>query len=114
MIKSFMNSGSRIRGTELDEDPGGSDTMPFPVENIVMMVYDGHPSLGRCHVSKLSPGPWTHCGWGRGGAQGCKGTNFPISLYICECVHYKALEYMCEFVHYSRSKRRKQEQRMVG
>jgi hypothetical protein len=87
MIKSFMNSGSCIWGMELDEDPGGSDTMPFPVENIVMMVYDGHPSLGRCHVSKLSPGPWTHCGWGRGGHRGVKAQIFQypyiyVNVYI--------------------------------
>jgi hypothetical protein len=30
MMKSFMISGSLTRITELDEDPGLSDTMPFP------------------------------------------------------------------------------------
>jgi hypothetical protein len=43
MMKSFMISGSLTRGTELDEDPGGSDRMPFPREDAVMIVYGGCP-----------------------------------------------------------------------
>jgi hypothetical protein len=31
MMKNYMISGSPTWGTELDEDPGGSDTMPFPM-----------------------------------------------------------------------------------
>jgi hypothetical protein len=81
-MKNFMISGSLTQGMELDEDLGGSDTMPFPRENTVMMVHDGRPPLGRRHVSKLSFRPPTHCGWGMG-TQGCKGTNVPTSLYIC-------------------------------
>jgi hypothetical protein len=38
MMKSFMILGSPTRGTVLDEDPSGSNTMPFPGENAVMMV----------------------------------------------------------------------------
>jgi hypothetical protein len=51
MMKSFMVLGSLPRGTKLDEDPGGSDMMPFPREDIVQMVYDVHPPPGRHHVS---------------------------------------------------------------
>jgi hypothetical protein len=67
MMKSFMISGSPTQGTELDEDPSGSETMPFPDENEVMMVYDGCPPPGRRRVSKLGLRPLTHCVWGHGG-----------------------------------------------
>jgi hypothetical protein len=43
MMKSFMILGSLTWGMELDEDPGRSNTMPFPGEDTVMMVYDGRP-----------------------------------------------------------------------
>jgi hypothetical protein len=43
MMKSFMISGSLTRGTELDEDPGGSTRMPFPRDDAVMIVYGGCP-----------------------------------------------------------------------
>jgi hypothetical protein len=42
MMKSFMISRSFTRGTELDEDPGGSNTMFFHGGDAVMMVYGGH------------------------------------------------------------------------
>jgi hypothetical protein len=64
MIKNFMVSGSLTRGMELDEDLDGSDAMPFPGEDMVMMAYDGHPPSGRCHITNLSPGTPTRCGWG--------------------------------------------------
>jgi hypothetical protein len=35
---SFMTSGSLTWGTEPDEGPEESDTMPFPEENAVMTV----------------------------------------------------------------------------
>jgi hypothetical protein len=38
MMKSFMILGSLTRATELDEDPSGRDTMPFPREDAFMMV----------------------------------------------------------------------------
>jgi hypothetical protein len=41
-----MTSGSLTWGVELIEDPGGSNTIPFPGENIVMMVYGGRPPTG--------------------------------------------------------------------
>jgi hypothetical protein len=68
MIKSFMTSGSLNRGTELDEDLSGSDTLPFPREDVVMTV--GLVTVGDT------------------GTQGCKGINFPTALYICEYVYY--------------------------
>jgi hypothetical protein len=46
MMWSFMTLGSLTWGAELDEDPGGSDTMPFPRENAVSMVYGGCPHRG--------------------------------------------------------------------
>jgi hypothetical protein len=52
MMKSFMILGTLIRGTELDENPGRSNMMPFPGEDTVMTVYGG------------CPGSPTHCGWG--------------------------------------------------
>jgi hypothetical protein len=44
MMSGFMTSGSLSKGTELIEDPGGSDTTPLFRENIVMMVYGGPPT----------------------------------------------------------------------
>jgi hypothetical protein len=74
MMKSFMISRSPTRGMELDEDLGGSNTMPFPRENAVMAVYRGHPPPGRHHVSKRSPGPPTcifvHCSHSKRRKQG--------------------------------------------
>jgi hypothetical protein len=64
MIKNFMISGSLTRGMEHDEDSGGSDVMPFPGENAVMVVYDGCPPPERRRMSNLSPGTLTHCSWG--------------------------------------------------
>jgi hypothetical protein len=43
MMKNFMTSGSLTQGRELEEDPGGSDMMPFPREDAVMTFYDGRP-----------------------------------------------------------------------
>jgi hypothetical protein len=63
MMKNFMISWSLTQAIELDEDPGGSDTIPFPGEDAVMMVYDGCPPPGRCRVSNPSLGTSTHCGW---------------------------------------------------
>jgi hypothetical protein len=45
MMRSFMTSGSLTWGVELDEGKGGSDTTPFPEENVVMLVYGGPPPL---------------------------------------------------------------------
>jgi hypothetical protein len=55
MMKNFMISGSLTQVIELDEDSGGSDTMPFPGEDAVTTVYDGRPPPGRHHMSNLSP-----------------------------------------------------------
>jgi hypothetical protein len=46
MMRSFMTLGSLTWGAELDEGSNGSDTMPFPEENIVMTVYRGRPHQG--------------------------------------------------------------------
>jgi hypothetical protein len=67
MMKSFMILGSFTRGTELDKDPSGSDTMPFPREDVVMTVHGGCLTLERYHMSKLSLGTPTCCGWGHRG-----------------------------------------------
>jgi hypothetical protein len=63
-----MTLGSLTSGAELDEGLDGSDTMPFPEENVVLMVHGGRPPLGRHHVSNLSPRALTRCGWGHGGS----------------------------------------------
>jgi hypothetical protein len=49
---------------EVEEDLGGSDTMPFPREEAVITVYDGRPSPGSRRVTNMSPGTLTHYGWG--------------------------------------------------
>jgi hypothetical protein len=41
LTKNFITSRSLTQGGELEEDPGGSDVMPFPREDAIMMVYDG-------------------------------------------------------------------------
>jgi hypothetical protein len=41
MMRSFMTWGA-----ELGQDPGRSDTTPFPRENTVIMVYGGRPRQG--------------------------------------------------------------------
>jgi hypothetical protein len=46
MMRSFMTSGSLTWGAKLGEDPGESDTTPFPRENIVKAVYGGRPHQG--------------------------------------------------------------------
>jgi hypothetical protein len=90
MMKNFMTSGSLTKDRKLMEDPGGSDTRPFSAEDVIMMVYVGRPPSGRHRMSNLSPR--TSAAVGDTGSQGCKGTNFPISLYI----------YICEYVYYYR------------
>jgi hypothetical protein len=48
-------------GVELDEDPGESDTTPFPRENVVMMVYGGCPPPG-AHCGATTYYGWRHRG----------------------------------------------------
>jgi hypothetical protein len=67
MMRSFLTSGSLTWGAELDEGPDGSDTMPFPEKNVIMMVYGGCPPSGRRRVSSLSPRAPACCGWGHEG-----------------------------------------------
>jgi hypothetical protein len=67
MMRSFMTSGSLTWGAELDEGLDGSDMMPFPEENAVMMLYGGRPPSGRRRVTRLSPKTPTRRGWGCGG-----------------------------------------------
>jgi hypothetical protein len=43
MMRSFMTSWSLTWGAELDEGPDRNDTMLFPKENVIMMVYGGCP-----------------------------------------------------------------------
>jgi hypothetical protein len=64
-----MSSESLTWGAWLDGGPNGSDTMPFSGENAVLVVYGGHPSLGRRCVSNLSPRASTHCGRGHEGSR---------------------------------------------
>jgi hypothetical protein len=52
MMKNFITSGSLMRDNEPEEDPSGTDVTPLPRADEVMMVYDGHPSHGRRHMSK--------------------------------------------------------------
>jgi hypothetical protein len=66
MMRSFMTSRSLTWGAELDEGPDRRYTMPSLEENVVMMVYGGHPPLGRHRVSSLSPRAPARCGWDTG------------------------------------------------
>jgi hypothetical protein len=68
MMRSLMTSGSITRGAELDTGPDGSDTMPFPEENAVMIVYGGHSLSWRHCMSRLRPRAPTHYCWGHGGS----------------------------------------------
>jgi hypothetical protein len=63
MMKNFMILGSLTPGMEPDEDPGASDTMPFPEEDAVITVYDGRPPPRRRCMSNLSHVTPTHYGW---------------------------------------------------
>jgi hypothetical protein len=51
MMRNFMTSGSVIwgAGAELNEDSDGSDTMPFPGENIILTVYGVPPPHTHTH-----------------------------------------------------------------
>jgi hypothetical protein len=55
----------RDRGMEVDEVPDEGNTMPFPGEEAVMMIYDGRPPPGMCCVSYPSLGTPARCDWGR-------------------------------------------------
>jgi hypothetical protein len=57
MMKNFMVSESVTWGMKLDEVLDESNTMPFPREAAVMMVY-GRGGGG--HVSNPSPGTLAH------------------------------------------------------
>jgi hypothetical protein len=46
MMNNFLASGSRVRGMEVDEVPNEGDTMPFPGEDVVMVIYNGRPRRG--------------------------------------------------------------------
>jgi hypothetical protein len=59
-MMNFMVSGSLVW------DIGERDTMPFPQEDAIMMVYGGRPPLGRCRMYNLSSGTPTHCSWDTG------------------------------------------------
>jgi hypothetical protein len=69
---------------EVDEVPDKGGSLPFPGEDEVMMIYDGGPSPGMCHVSDPGLEPQLAMAGGVG-MQGCKGISFPISLYINVC-----------------------------
>jgi hypothetical protein len=47
-----MTLGSLTQHKELEGDPGGGGTTPFPWDEEIMKAYDGHPP----------PGTPTHCG----------------------------------------------------
>jgi hypothetical protein len=83
-----MTSGSLTWGVELDRGPNKSDTIPFPEENAIMMVYEGRPLLGRRCESSLSPRAPTCYGWGHRGLRGVTAQVFhhpnkiPMYIYI--------------------------------
>jgi hypothetical protein len=62
MVKNFKTSGFLTQVNELEEDPGGRGARPFPGEDAVMTVYDGHSPLRRHCTSNLNPGTLICCG----------------------------------------------------
>jgi hypothetical protein len=50
---------------EVDEVPDEGNTMPFPREEAVTMIYDGRPPSGMCYMSYPSLGTPARCDWGR-------------------------------------------------
>jgi hypothetical protein len=54
MMKNFIVSRSLTRGMELDKILDEGNAMPFPREDTIMIVYDGHPLLGMRLMSNLS------------------------------------------------------------
>jgi hypothetical protein len=49
---------------EVDEVPNEGGAMHFPRADVVMVIYDEHPSLGVRHMSDSDPGTLAHCGRG--------------------------------------------------
>jgi hypothetical protein len=64
-MKSFMTSGSLSRGMEVDEVLVEGDVVPFPKEDVVMMIYGRRPSPKRRHMP--DPNLGTLACYGRGG-----------------------------------------------
>jgi hypothetical protein len=58
MMKNFIVSRPLTRDLEPKEDSGRRDVMPFPEEDAVLMVYDGHPPFTvASHVQPESQDP---------------------------------------------------------
>jgi hypothetical protein len=79
MMQNFIALGSLTQGKEVDEVPDEGDTMPFPVEDVVMTIYDGCPSPGMRYMSNPSLGTLSHCGWRCGNVR----TKIFLYIYIC-------------------------------
>jgi hypothetical protein len=62
MMRNFKTSGSLTLDKELKEDPGRRDVTSFPREDVVMMVYDGHPLPWSHRMSNISSRTSTHYG----------------------------------------------------
>jgi hypothetical protein len=43
-MKNFMTTGSLSQGIEIDGAPIEGDTVPFPGEDTIMMIFGRHPS----------------------------------------------------------------------
>jgi hypothetical protein len=63
MMKNFMASGSLARRMVIDEVLDEGNTMPFPREDTIMMIYDGHPPPRMHRVSNPSQGTLACCSW---------------------------------------------------
>jgi hypothetical protein len=61
MMKSFMTSESPPQSMEAKEAPNEGDTVHFPREDMVMMIYGGCPSPGMRCASNPSLGTLAHC-----------------------------------------------------
>jgi hypothetical protein len=66
MINNFMASGSLAQGMEVNEVPDEGDTMPFPREDAIITIYNGHPLPGMHRVSNPSLGPQLTAAGGMG------------------------------------------------
>jgi hypothetical protein len=98
-LKNFMVSGSLTRGMGLNKVLGESDATPFLGEDTIMMIYDG----ALCHMSNLSLGTPTHCGWGHGNAM--------AQIFQYHYIYVYVYVYVYEYKHYNYSKCQRKDNR---
>jgi hypothetical protein len=88
-MKSFMATGSLPWGTEVIEAPIEDDVVPFPGEDVVMMVFERSSLSEKHHI--FDPSKGAHPTVTRNGeTKKCKDTNFCLYINVCNknmCVY---------------------------